>query len=386
MNVSARELSKLLRSHSKLAAPFSTSIVGSETSSPVQKPWFPKLKVMAAIGVGLGIGAIGLSAFGEEPRHSLRLMYSMSVRLGRDFATAAAIVADYKYSLYGLAEESPERAQAKHEVHLRAANRLKELCFKNGGIYIKLGQHMGQLEYLLPSEYVQTMKNCMLDRCPVSTFDQVCEVFKAELGRLPHEVFKDFNAIPLASASLAQVHAAHTFDGKKVAVKVQHTHLTDTAAMDIATVRLVVRAVHFLFPNYDYRWLVAEVQESLPKELDFSLEAKNGERCIKNFKTLSPGLERSIYVPKVYWDLSTPKLLTMEFIEGVKVTDVEGIQKLGLNPHHVSKLVNQAFAHMIFRHGFVHCDPHAANMMVRLMPPGAKFHTSSHVLFSNKCD
>lgn len=368
MNKSAGELAKLLRHRARFAASFSSTIVSKTPTSSAQNPWFPKLKVVAAIGVGLGVGAIGLSVLGSEPRRSLYLLYSMSLRLGRDFATAAMIVADYNYSLYGLAQESLERAHAKHEAHVRSANRLKELCFKNGGIYIKLGQHIGQLEYLLPSEYVQTMKNCMLDKCPVSTFEQVCELFKAELGRLPDEIFKDFDPVPLASASLAQVHVAHTSDGKKVAVKVQHAHLTDTAAMDIATVKLVVRVVHLLFPNFDYRWLIAEVQDSLPKELDFIHEAKNGERCMNNFRTLSPHLARWIYVPKVYWDLSTPKLLTMEFIDGVKVTDVKAIQKLGVRPNAVSKLMNQAFAEMIFRHGFVHCDPHAANMMFRLAP------------------
>ncbi|KAI5083093.1 hypothetical protein GOP47_0002836 [Adiantum capillus-veneris] len=379
MTRGAGELAKLLRYRPKFAAAsFSSTTPSGSSISPTHRPWFPKLKVVAAVGVGLGMGALGLSALGTEPRRSLYLLYSMSLRLGRDFVTAALIVADYNYSLYGLPEKSLERAQSKHEVHIRSANRLKELCFKNGGIYIKLGQHMGQLEYLLPSEYVQTMKDCMLDKCPVSTFEQVCELFKAELGRLPHEVFKDFDPIPLASASLAQVHVASTFEGEKVAVKVQHAHLTDTAAMDIVTVKLVVTAVHFLFPNYDYRWLIAEVQDSLPKELDFLLEAKNSEHCMNNFRTLSPHLVRWIYVPKVYRDLSTRKLLTMEFIEGVKVTDVKAIQKLGIKPNTISKIMNEAFADMIFRHGFVHCDPHAANMMVRLAP------TNEHGFLGNK--
>lgn len=365
MNKRAGELARLLLVARHPPQPFSSFASSSNRGLTNAPPWLPRLKLAAAMGLGLGVGALGLSALGSEPRRSLRLLWSMSLRLGHDLATAAVIVADYNYSLYGLAQESLERAKAKHEAHVRSANRLKDLCFKNGGIYIKLGQHIGQLEYLLPEEYVQVMRNCMLDKCPVSTYDQVCDLFKAELGQLPHEVFKDFNPVPLASASLAQVHVAHTFDGKKVAVKVQHTHLTDTAAMDIATVKLVVRVVHLLFPNFDYGWLVAEVQESLPKELDFIHEAKNGERCIKNFRTLSPHLARWIYVPKVFWNLSTSKLLTMEFIEGVKVTDVKAIKQLGLKPNDISKLMNRAFAEMIFRHGFVHCDPHAANMMVQ---------------------
>lgn len=331
-------------------------------------PWLPRLQAVGAIGFGLGLGALGLAALGPEPRRSFHLLWAVPLCLGRNLSTAATIVADYKYSLWGIAEGSLERAKAIHEAHMRCANRLQELCFKNGGIYIKLGQHIGQLEYLLPKEYVETMRNSMLDKCPVSSYDQVCELFKAELGRLPSEVFKDFSAVPLASASLAQVHVANTFDGKKVAVKVQHMHLTNTAAVDTATVKFVVNAVHWLFPNFDYRWLVDEVQESLPKELDFLHEAKNSERCVQNFGNMSPYLAPFIIVPKVYWDLSTSRLLTMEFMEGVKITDVKAIKQLGLKPNDVSKLISQAFADMIFRHGFVHCDPHAANMMVQVAP------------------
>ncbi|KAH9329900.1 hypothetical protein KI387_002008, partial [Taxus chinensis] len=226
-------------------------------------------------------------------------------------------------------------------------------------------------EYLVPQEYVQVMRTSMLNKCPVSSYSQVCAVFTKELGKLPHEVFSEFNPIPLASASLAQVHAARTRDGKFVAVKVQHTHMTNTAAIDTATVEFVVNILHWIFPTFDYRWLIDEVRENLPKELDFINEAKNSEQCLYNFNRLSPHLAPYIYIPKVYWNLSTSRLLTMEFMDGVGVTDVDAIKGLGIQPCDVAKIISQAFAEMIFKHGFVHCDPHAANMMVRV-PPSAK--------------
>ncbi|PKA50050.1 Putative ABC1 protein [Apostasia shenzhenica] len=210
---------------------------------------------------------------------------------------------DYEYSIWGLKEGSNEWSKAKHEAHKRCAVRLKELCFRNGGIYIKLGQHIGQL------------------------------------------IFEEFHPVPLASASLAQVHAARTHDGNSVAVKVQHTHLTDTAIADIATVNLIVNVLHWVFPKFDYR-----------------------EMCLDNFRTLSPHLADYIYTPKVYWDLSSSKVLTMEYMDAAEITDLSAIERLGIKPSEVSKLVSQAFAEMIFRHGFVHCDPHAANMMIRPLP------------------
>ncbi|XXG70323.1 hypothetical protein AAC387_Pa06g3106 [Persea americana] len=316
------------------------------------------------------LGGGAAIATSDNPSTAFKLCTNVPVRLVRDCFTAALVAFDYEYSLWGLPEGSAERSKAKHEVHTRSARRLQELCFQNGGIYIKLGQHIGQLEYLVPQEYVQTMRASMLNRCPVSSYDQVCEVFMKELGSMPHEIFIEFDRVPLASASLAQVHAARAQNGEKVAVKVQHTHLTDTAAADYATVNLIVNVLHWCFPSFDFRWLVDEMRESVPKELDFLAEARNSEKCLDNFKRLSPHLADNVYAPKIHWNLSTSKLLTMEFMDAPEVTDVDAIRRLGIHPKEVAKLVSQTFAEMMFKHGFVHCDPHAANLLIRPMPSG----------------
>ncbi|KAJ6690172.1 hypothetical protein OIU85_006452 [Salix viminalis] len=334
--------------------------------------WRTRGKLAVAATALLTGGAAATVATSEDPATALKLCTAVPVRLYRDTVTAASIAFDYEYSLWGLMEGSVERAKVKHEVHLRSARKLQELCFKNGGIYIKLGQHLGQLEYLVPEEYVQTMRESMLNKCPVSSYDQVCEVFKKELGETPDKIFEEFDPVPIASASLAQVHVARTHDGQKVAVKVQHTHMTDTATADRATVEVIVNTLHSVFPSFDYRWLIDEIRESLPKELDFLVEAKNSEKCLENFRKLSPHIAGYVYAPKVHWNLSTSKLLTMEFMDGAHVNDVKTIQKLGIQPNEVATLVSQAFAEMMFRHGFVHCDPHAANLIVRPLPSGKR--------------
>ncbi|KAA8539582.1 hypothetical protein F0562_026274 [Nyssa sinensis] len=332
--------------------------------------WRAKAKLaLAATAVGGGAATIANS---DDPATALKLCTTVPIRLLRDSFTAATIAFDYQYSLWGLPEGSIERSRVKHEVHIRGAHRLQELCFRNGGIYIKLGQHVSQLEYLVPQEYVQTMRESMLNRCPVSSYDQVCEVVKKELGGTPDEIFNEFDPVPIASASLAQVHVAHTHDGQKVAVKVQHTHMTDTAAADSATVELLVNTLHWFFPAFDYRWLVDEIRESIPKELDFMVEARNSVKCMDNFRKLSPHIADYVYAPKVHWNLSTSKLLTMEFMDGAQVNDVKTIRRLGLQPSDVAKLVSQTFAEMMFKHGFVHCDPHAANLLVRPLPSGSR--------------
>jgi aarF domain-containing kinase len=288
--------------------------------------------------------------------------------------TAASVAFDYESSMWGLPESSTEseRSRVKHEVHMRSAHKLQDLCFKNGGIYIKLGQHISQLEYLVPKEYVETMRESMLNKCPVSSYDEVCDIVKKELGGSPDKIFDEFDPVPIASASLAQVHVARTHDGQKVAVKVQHAHMTDTAAADYATVELIVNTLHHFFPAFDYRWLVDEVNESLPKELDFLVEAMNSVKCMDNFRKLSPHIADYVYAPKVFWTLSTSKVLTMEYIDGAQVNDLKSIKKLGVQPSDVSKLVSQTFAEMMFKHGFVHCDPHAANLLIRRFPSGSR--------------
>ncbi|KAL7229152.1 hypothetical protein ACSBR2_007784 [Camellia fascicularis] len=257
-----------------------------------------KKLALAAPIVGGGVAAAAIST-SDDPATALKLCATVPLRVTRLSFTAATIAFDYEYSLWGLPEDSIERSKVKHEVHNRSARKLEELCFKNGGIYIKLGQHIGQLEYLVPQEYVLRMRESLLNRCPVSSYDQVCEVVKTELGGMPDEIFSEFDPVPIASASLAQVHVGRTHDGQKVAVKVQHAHMTDTASADYATVELIVNTLHRFFPTFDYRWLVDEVHESLPQ-------------------------------------------------------------------------VSQVFAEMMFKHGFVHCDPHAANLLVRPLPQGKR--------------
>uniref|UniRef100_A0A803P178 ABC1 atypical kinase-like domain-containing protein n=1 Tax=Cannabis sativa TaxID=3483 RepID=A0A803P178_CANSA len=225
--------------------------------------WRGRAKFAAVTTALFGGVAAANVATSDDPSRTLKLYTAVPVRLFRDCVTAASIAFDYEYSLLGLAEDSDERSRVKHEVHLRSARKLQELCFKNGGIYIKLGQHIGQLEYLVPHEYVQTMRECMLNKCPVSSYDQVCEVFKKELGETPDKIFSEFDPVPIASASLAQVHVAQLPDGRKVAVKVQHIHMTDTAAADQATVELIVNTLHWIFPSFDYRysWMISSLTQ-----------------------------------------------------------------------------------------------------------------------------
>ena len=280
------------------------------------------------------------------------------------------LFADYQTTLRHLDGDALDAA--KKQCHQRGADRLLELAFKNGGIYIKLGQHIACLDYLLPSEYVMTMRAHLLDRCPISPFSSVRQIILEDFGAPLEELFSDFEEAPVASASLAQVHIARDKEtGEKLAVKVQHRGLRETSAVDIATIEFVVKAVKVL-AGVDYFWLVEEVKENLPAELDFLQEAANADRCARNLASPACKVRGKVVVPRIDHAKTSHRVCTMEFVDGVKVVDVQALKKLGAPPAAVARLISQTFNEMIFTFGDIHADPHAANMLVRRAPKGSR--------------
>jgi len=320
----------------------------------------PQLYRYLALGTA---GVVGVSAYSAESDH-LRLAWNIPTRLIRDCACAVAMILDYKKCLSSKLE-GEERQKELSACHERGAERLLQLCFANGGVYTKLGQHIGQLDHLLPEEYVLTMRNNLLDRCPISSYKEVSKIVQKDLGDTPDKIFKRFEHHPIASASLAQVHVAEDHAGNKLAVKVQHEGLRESADADIATIQALVTIAKYLFPTFDYQWLVDEIKLNLPRELDFLHEAQNAERCRANFASKRSKLRGRVHVPEIYLDRSSHRVLTMEFVQGESVLDLAALQRVGINPAELSRTISKAFTEMIFLFGDVHCDPHAANLLVR---------------------
>eukprot|EP00892_Ulva_mutabilis_P001947 jgi/Ulvmu1/11753/UM008_0167.1 len=305
-------------------------------------------------------------AYGESPVTTAQQTGLMAVRAARDITAVAAIVSDY-VTVSRIDGEEEQKRQMQ-ECHERGAQRLLDLCFANSGVYIKFAQHIGQLDHLLPLQYVKKMREHALDRCPTSAYHTICRTFQNEFGQVPDDMFHSFEQEPFASASLAQVHRAVMHDGRVVAVKVQHEGLQETAAADVATITVLVRAVKAAFPAHDYGWLVDEVNINLPRELDFRAEADNADRCRRNFASKQSRFGRHVHIPEVHRAASSRRVLTMEYCEGASVRDPAALRAVGAAPRRVAALVAGVFDEMIFHFGDVHCDPHAANMLVRRGP------------------
>jgi aarF domain-containing kinase len=270
-------------------------------------------------------------------------------------------------------------------VHRRAARRLLQLCQTNKGVYIKdthnferwfraqplwrltlsndrqVGQHLASLDYLIPHEYIETLST-LFDDNPRTSIDDVRQVVLEELGQPIETLFASFDPVPIASASLAQVHVAYEHGtGRKLAVKVQHRGLRETSAGDLFALVSVVRVAELLFDDFKWGWLADEIAPQLPKELDFVNEGKNAERAARNLA--ETGLD--CVVPKIVWRQTSPRVLTMEFEEGFKATDVAAIERHGFRKKDVARLISSVFSSQVFTSGFVHCDPHPANVVLR---------------------
>eukprot|EP00979_Chaetoceros_neogracilis_P003487 scaffold602_cov227-Chaetoceros_neogracile.AAC.9 len=245
-------------------------------------------------------------------------------------------------------------------VHARAARRIRNLCRINGGTYIKIGQHLANLDHLLPPAYIKTLHSLFGD-APMTDYSDVREVVREELGQYPEDIFIDFQTEPIASASLAQVHIAKDGQGNKLAIKVQHRGLRETSKGDILALETMVRFVDRVFDDFRWGWICDEIAPNLPKELDFSNEGKNAEAAARHIsKTGLPCI-----VPKVHWDQTTSRVLVMDFEEGYSSTDIQNIEASNVNKKDLALLISSVFQAQIFQSGFIHCDPHPANVFWR---------------------
>jgi len=258
-----------------------------------------------------------------------------------------------------------EDANPLSACHQRCANRLRDMCAQNRGCYIKLGQHLAMLDHILPREYNETLTSLLADT-PRSSIAAVRRVIKEDLGSYPEDLFVSFSEVPIASASLAQVHVAVTKSGKKVAVKVQHEGLREGSVGDMYAITMLVDLVSRIFEGFSYKWLTREMNINLPLELNFEHEMQNLERAKYNCASLIAAGDLAI--PNVHKDLSSKRVLCMDFEDGCFVSDVAKIEAQGLQTSDVARIVSLVFCEQMYRHGFCHCDPHEANVLVRQHP------------------
>ncbi|KAL5629317.1 hypothetical protein BROUX41_001924 [Berkeleyomyces rouxiae] len=308
-----------------------------------------------------GTAALGTAAavFTED----IKTGYETAERSTRVGVALAVCVNDYRVTLNKMKKiiDPEEKNQELHSCHRRCANRTLKVLEKNGGIFIKLGQHLSAMNYLLPMEWTTTFIP-LQDKCPVSSLESIQDMFRKDTGGEISDFFTDFDPTPIGAASLAQVHMARLKEtGQEVAVKVQHPSLDVFSPLDIKLTSFTFTTLKKVFPEYDLEWLAKEMEESLPRELDFREEARNAERTKEYFSHIP---ELPLVIPDVVW--AKRRILVMAAEKGSRLDDLEYMDKNGIDRDEVSASLARIFNEMIFGHNApLHCDPHGGNLAIR---------------------
>ncbi len=239
--------------------------------------------------------------------------------------------------------------------------RLRLVCEDLGPTFVKLGQILSTRPDLLPEPYILELAR-LRDHVRAFPFEEVEAILLEEYGRPLNTVFASIEPEPLASASISQVHRATLLDGRMIALKIRRPGIERTVQADLDILKnlaqLAERRIPSLVP-YGPVALARELERTLKRELDLSVERRTMERCRGQFAR-----EPTAHIPEVFREYSTPKVLAMELIGGVTVTDLEGLRALGVEPAEVAVKGARILLRQIFRFGFFHADPHPGNLRV----------------------
>jgi ubiquinone biosynthesis protein len=256
----------------------------------------------------------------------------------------------------GLPRSSMKRLWSRF--HRDSAETVYDAAIDLQGLILKSCQYIGARADLMPREWTEVLGR-LQDRVPPRDMRTVRRVVESELERSLEGVFRRFDPRPIASASLAQVHEAVLRDGRRVAVKVQYPDIADLVHRDLANLRALFRAIDWLEGDFDLTALVDEMSHTVPRELDFVSEADHAERAAAIFAGRD-----DIHVPAIDRKLSTRRVLVMEFIDGIKITDRAALEAAGVDVADVMRRVIEAWCEQVLVHGFFQADPHPGNLLV----------------------
>ena len=245
----------------------------------------------------------------------------------------------------------------------RRAIWIRETLLDLGPTFIKAGQFFSTRADLFPAEYVEEL-SALQDKVPAFSYDKVVQIVEAELDRPIGEMFSYFDPTPIAAASLGQVHRAQLMNGEEIVVKVQRPGLHRLFSIDIAILRGIAE-----FFQHRTKWgkggrdwvgIYEECRRTLWEEVDYLNEGKNADAFRRNFQKVP-----NVVVPRVYWRYSSPCILTLEYLPGIKISDFESLTAAGLDRQYLARLGAESYLRQVLQHGFFHADPHPGNIAVK---------------------
>ncbi|MCK4437304.1 hypothetical protein KAU86_05080, partial [bacterium] len=254
-------------------------------------------------------------------------------------------------------KKKQEPARERRTMAERARLALEEL----GPTFIKLGQILSARSDLIPPEFLREFKK-LQDEVPDFSFSEVQQIVEGEFGLPLKELFSHFEEVPMAAASIAQVHRASLPDGEEVIVKVQRPGIAEKIKTDLQILLYLAPLVERHIPRSRLYSPVAVVEEfaaTVRRELDFTAEANHTERFYRNFEE-----DETVRIPQVYWDFTSQRVLTLERLEGIKINDIQALERAHVDRKKIAVNGVHAFLKQIFEHGFFHADPHPGNFFV----------------------
>jgi predicted unusual protein kinase regulating ubiquinone biosynthesis (AarF/ABC1/UbiB family) len=276
---------------------------------------------------------------------------------------AIRIIISYRlFNLLSLFMGTEKKQYLLNYLHRRTAISIRGKAIEMKGLMIKVGQFLSSRVDFLPDEYTSEL-SLLQDSVPAHDYNKIRERLIEELGAPPEKIFLKFNTEPIAAASLGQVHEAVLKDGYKVAVKIQYPDIEKVIETDIRMFKMVIRFFRGRYGRINFDMLHEEFSRIIRAELDYLQEGKNAEKFSQNFK----GDDRVVF-PAVYWEYTTRHVLTLEFVEGIKINDCEAIKTDGINGADTAALLGEIYSRMIYLHGFFHGDPHPGNIFVQHGP------------------
>lgn len=244
---------------------------------------------------------------------------------------------------------------------LTIPQRLRRTFEQLGATFIKVGQFLSGRADLLPPAYIEEFSK-LLDAAPPVPAEEIREVIEHELGAPVEELFAAFTDLPIASASIGQVHRATLSNGQSVVVKVQRPEIEEAVEADLS---LFLRQARFLerrsetMRDYNLVAITEELARSLHEELDYQIEGRNAQRLRTNLSS-----DGRFLVPQVYWDLTTRRVITLEFLDGIQFNELDQLREADYDLTSVAQVTIESYLKQIFVDGFYHADPHPANLMV----------------------
>jgi predicted unusual protein kinase regulating ubiquinone biosynthesis (AarF/ABC1/UbiB family) len=256
----------------------------------------------------------------------------------------------------------------------QAAARFRMMAIHLGGVMIKVGQFLSARLDVLPAEITAELAG-LQDEVPAEDFDDIRKLAEAELGAPLEQIYARFDLQPMAAASLGQVHRATLRDDapekfREVVVKIQRPHIEQVIEVDLSALhRFGGWLSHFqvISKRVDVRALIEELAATVRREIDYLAEGRNAETFSANF-----GKRKRVHVPRVAWSRTTARVLTLENVFAIKITDYEAITAAGIDRAEVASELFDIYLKQIFEDGFFHADPHPGNLFVTPLPASKK--------------